>query len=118
LVPGFQGPESFRAVIQQGGSFLRMYPNTPFRKEQIYHLALANETWWSLSQAGAGDPTAEGSPKDPAGAEAARRRAIEFYEELLRTAPGSPEAGAGELVLPRLKLRLGTGERAFFCFSD
>ena len=115
---GCRGPNCFRTVIEQGEKFLREYPETPFRKEQIYHLALAYETWWSLSQAEPGDPTAEGAQIDKASAERARRKAIDLYEELTRIAPESPEARAGQLVLPRLKLGLGTGERMFFCFSD
>jgi hypothetical protein len=104
-------------VIKQGENFLREHPDTPFRTEQIYHLALANETWWSLSRAEPGDPTAQGAQVDSNSGERARKRAIELYEELLRTAPGSPEARAGQLSLPRLKLGLSTGERTFFCYS-
>jgi hypothetical protein len=119
LIPdsGCQGPNCFRAVIERGEKFLREYPETSFRKEQIYHLALAYETWWSLSQAEPGDPTAEGALIDRASAERARKKAIDLYEELIRIAPESPEARAGQLILPRLKLGLGTGERMFFCFS-
>jgi hypothetical protein len=112
------GPNCFRQVIQRGEQFLRDYPRTPFRKEQIYHLALAHETWWSLSQAAPDDPTAEGAQVDKASAAAARQRAIELYEELIRLAPESPEAERGRLRLTRLKLALDTGERAFFCFTD
>lgn len=115
---GTQGFEAFHSVIQQGQEFLKAYPRTPFRKEQIYNLALANETWWSLSQPEAGDPTVEGAHIDRAAAGRARKNAIDLYEELFRIAPESPEARAGQLVLPRLKLKLGTGERAFFCYSD
>jgi hypothetical protein len=104
-------------VIEGGEKFLREYPETPFRKEQIYHLALAYETWWSLSQAKQGDPTAEGAQVDRASAERARKKAIELYEELVRIEPESPEARAGQLVLPRLKLGFDTGERTFFCFA-
>ncbi len=114
---GCQGPNCFRTVIEQGENFLRQYPETLFRKEHIYHLALAYETWWSLSQAEPGDPTAEGAKIDKVSAEIARKRAIDLYEELARIAPGSPEARAGQLILVRLKLMLGTGERTFFCFS-
>ena len=118
-VPGLgcTGPNCFLAVIRQGESFLREYPQTPFRTEQIYRLALANETWWSLSRAEPDDPTAQGAQVDRNSGDHARKRAIELYEELLRTAPGSPEARAGQLSLPRLKLELSTGERMFFCFS-
>lgn len=115
--PDCDGPSCFQTVIQRGEKFLSQYPETPFRKEQIYHLALAYDTWWSLSQADKGDPTAMGVEVDKKSAEAARKRAIELYEELLRIAPGSAEAQSGTLRLPRLKLGLSTGERAFFCFS-
>ncbi len=114
---GCAGPNCFLAVIKQGENFLREYPDTPFRIEQLYHLALANETWWSLRQAELDDQTAQGAKVDRDSGDRARNRAIELYEGLLRTAPGSPEARAGQLSLPRLKLELGTGERAFFCFS-
>ena len=103
--------------VKQGENFLREFPHTAFRTEQIYHLALANETWWSLSRAEPDDPTAQGAQVDRKSGDHARKRAIELYEELLKAAPGSPEARAGQLSLPRLKLGLSTGERTFFCFS-
>jgi hypothetical protein len=114
---GCQGPNCFREVIRKGDMFLRQYPESRFRMEQTYHLALAYETWWSLSQAQKGDPTAEGAFVDKTSGEAARKRSIELYEELISIAPESPEARAGQLQLPRLKLGLDTGERTFFCFS-
>jgi hypothetical protein len=115
---GFKEPECFRDVITQGEEFLRRYPETPFRKEQLYHLALAQETWWSLSQAAPGDPSAEGARVNKPMAERARVNAIQLYEELSRSAPESTEALAGQFKLPRLKLKLDTGERRFFCTLD
>jgi hypothetical protein len=114
---GCDGPNCFRSVIEQGESFLERYPDTPFRKEQTYHLALANDAWWSLAHAQPGDITAEGARVTKASAERARQKAVKLYEELILTAPGSPEAHAAEIALPRLKLKLDTGERTFFCFS-
>lgn len=112
-----RGPNCFLSVIRQGEKFLQDYPDTPFRTEQIYHLALAYDTWWSLSQAGPNDPTAEGAQVNNVSGERARMKAIGLYEELIRVAGGSPEAQAGQLSLPRLKLGLATGERTFFCVS-
>lgn len=114
---GCDGPNCFLSVIEQGERFLDHFPGTAFRKEQTYHLALANETWWSLAQARPGDITAEGARVTKASGERARRRAIELYEELLHIAPGTIEAQAAQLALPRLKLRLDSCERTFFCFS-
>ena len=114
---GCHGPNCFREVIRQGEEFLRRYPQTELRKEQLFHLARAYETWWSLSKARPDDPSAEGAHVDPVSAESARRQALALYEELARLAPDSPEARAGHLRIPRLQLGLATGERSFFCFS-
>jgi len=96
-------PSTFRTVAQD-------------THESLFRRALAYETWWSLSQAVPGDPTAEGADVDPATGDQARRQALALYTEVIRTAPGSPEAQSAILRLPRLKLLLDTGERAFFCF--
>jgi len=114
---GCPGPNCFREVARQGEEFLRDYPETSLRKEQMYHLALAYETWWSLSKAAPDDPTAADASVGKTDAEAARKRALGLYEELERIAPESAEARAGRLRMTRLKLGLDTGERSFFCFS-
>lgn len=111
------GPNCFLPVIEQGESFLERYPDTSLRTEQIYNLAQANETWWSLGQAQPGDSSAQGARVTRATADRARIRAIKGYQQLLRIAPGTPEARAAEIAIPRLKLKLDTGQRIFFCFS-
>jgi hypothetical protein len=118
-VPGYgcDGPNCFLKVIADGEKFLREYPDTDFRREQTYNLGLAHETWWALSRAEPGDISADGAKISSASGEQARQRAIELYEEVIRTAPESRQARAAKLALPRLKLKLSTGERAFFCFS-
>ncbi len=114
---GCDGPNCFLAVIQRGEAFLNSYPDTPFRKEQIYHLAQANETWWALSQAPSDDISATGARTTKTSSEQARQRAVDLYEQLLLLAPDSLEAQSAKLALPRLKLKLDTGSRKFFCFS-
>lgn len=111
------GPSCFRMIIREGEQFLRAYPQSPFRRQQLYHLALAYETWWSLSQARPDDPTAEGADVDQAEGDNARRLALSLYAQVIRMAPESPEGRSATLRLPRLKLSLDTGERAYFCFS-
>jgi hypothetical protein len=111
------GPNCFISVIRQGEEFLNENPDSPVRSEQIYHLALAYDTWWSLGQAESGDITAMGARVTRASAERARLRAIDLYEQLLRIAPGTSKARAAQIALPRLKLKLDTGERTFFCYS-
>jgi hypothetical protein len=114
---GCDGPRCFLAVIKQGESFLQQYPNTTLRVQQTYQLALAHDTWWSLGNAMPGDLTAQDARVSKTSAERARQKAVALYEEVMLTAPGTPEAQAAEIALPRLKLKLDTGERTFFCFS-
>lgn len=115
---GCDGPNCFLAVITRGGAFLERHPDPALRLEQLHHLALAHDTWWSLAQAEPGDISAQGAKVTPESGERARLRAIELYEQLLEAAPpASREAVAARRSLPRLKLKLDTGERTFFCFS-
>jgi hypothetical protein len=113
---GCRGQDCFRPVIEQGQRFLESYPDSRFRTEQTYHLALAYDTWWSLSMAQPDDPTAQGAKVTKESGEQARQAAIRLYEEVIAAAPGTPAATAAELSLPRLKLKLDTAERTFFCF--
>ncbi|WP_238325972.1 hypothetical protein [Bryobacter aggregatus] len=107
------GADCYREVIQKGEAFLAQYPDTVFRKEELALLATAYETEWSLWRgAGSVDYGIHAKPS-AAAAEAARLKAIALYEELLRLAPGSPEAERGVLLIPRLKLKLDTGQRRF-----
>lgn len=114
---GCKGPNCLLPVIEQGERFLAQYPDTTLRREQTYHLALAYETWWSLSEAKPSDVTAEGAGVSRASGERARVKAIELYEELRRTLPESAQARAAQAASRRLKLKLDTAERTFFCFS-
>jgi hypothetical protein len=111
------GPNCFLEVIRLGERFLAENPDTPLRLEQTFHLALAHETWWSLSQATEDSPSSGSVKMDEVSGEAARLRAIALYEEVERLARGSRQARLGQIALPRLRLRIDTGQRAFFCGS-
>jgi hypothetical protein len=116
-------PDLFREVIEHGEAFLAQHPSTQFRKEVLFTLAVANESWWSVARAPADDGWVSGIPyprKDlnQRQAGAARDRAIHYYEEIVKLAPESPEAASAERRLPRLKLGLDTGQRRFFCSFD
>ena len=115
-------PDLFREVIRRGEEFLATHPQTDFRKEVTYLLAVANESWWSIAHAPPDDQIVAGSPyprraENARGGDAARQRAIDYYQEVVRLAPASPEAAAAQRRLPRLGLGLDTGQRRFFCFS-
>ena len=113
-------PDLFRVVIWRGEAFLAGHAATAFRREITYQLAVANESWWSIAHAAADDPIVSAPPyprkaSNAREAEAARLRAIAYYQEVVRLAPESPEAAAAVRRLPRLELRLDTGQRRFFC---
>jgi len=114
---GCNGPNCYLRVIERGKRLLDEYPETKFRTQQKFHIALAYETWWSLSQAAAGDLSAQGAIVSLKSGEAARLEAIRIYQEILVAAPKSTESEHARLVLPRLKLKFDTAERTFFCFS-
>ena len=115
-----KNPDLFLEVIERGEKFLAGHPATDFGKEVTYLLAVANESWWSTAQAKPDDPWVS-SPTYPRRlpnarlSEAARLRAIHYYQELLRLAPDSPEAASALRRIPRLELKLDTGQRRFFC---
>ncbi len=117
------GSDQFHAVIQQGLPFLEQHPKSPHQLDVQLTVAQAYETWWSLSQpqvTTADEPSEYvDTQKYQEGAEAARQKAIAYYERLLQTAPQSDQAAYARRVLPRLKLGIDTGQRRFYCtFED
>jgi hypothetical protein len=113
-------PDLFRLVIERGESFLASHPNTDFRREVTYTMAVANESWWSIAHAKPDDGIVAQIPyprraANARQADAARERAITLYKEVVRLAPDSPQAAAALRRIPRLELKLDTGQRRFFC---
>ena len=115
-----QNPDLFREVITRGEAFLASHPRTDFRKQVLYALAQANESWWSIAHAPKDDEWVNAPPFPRRAANAqqasrARDEAIRYYREVAGLAPGSPEAASALRRLPRLELGLDTGQRRFFC---
>jgi hypothetical protein len=113
-------PDLFRDVIEHGEAFLAQHPTTQFRKEVLFTLAVANESWWSIARAPADDGWVGEVPyprKDinKRQAAAARERAINYYQQIVDLSPESPEAASALLRLPRLNMGRDTGQRRFFC---
>ena len=52
-------PDLFREVIESGEAFLGGHPQTDFRKQVLYTLAVANESWWSIAHAPSRRPVGE-----------------------------------------------------------
>ncbi|MEJ2007852.1 MAG: hypothetical protein P8Z30_06790 [Acidobacteriota bacterium] len=107
------GTDMFHSVIEHSEKFLAGNPPRRMRVQTLFDLARAYETWWSLSLAVNNDYA--NPSKYQAGAEAARQNAISAYEQVVRLAPASDQAAYARLRLPRLKLGLDTGQRAYFC---
>jgi len=111
------GSDEFRMVIQTGERFLREYTESQNRPDVLLFVAQSYETWWSLSQAGSRDDYVDPA-KYQEGAEAAREKAIQLYEQLLTADPGGDAAARARQQLPRLKLGIDTMQRRFFCVYD
>ncbi|GAB4372206.1 MAG: hypothetical protein OHK0021_14670 [Bryobacter sp.] len=117
LAPQMQckGDSCFLAVIREGEAFLGKYPDSPYRDRQLFHLARAYETGWSLGQAGTDDVAAYETSIDAVGAALAREKAMGYYEKIIERFPASDLAQFAKLAIPRLKLKLDGRERHFFC---
>ena len=108
-------PDLFREVIVKAEAFLSAHPRTDFRKHVLYALAQANESWWSIAHAPADDEWVNAPPYPRRAANAqqagrARDEAIRYYREVVRLAPGSPEAAIR--TAPPAAPRAGAGYRA------
>jgi hypothetical protein len=115
-----KNPDLFREVIDKAEALLAGHPQTEFRTQVLYALAVAHESWWSIAHAPADDEWVNAPPYPRRAANArlaggAREEAIRYYREVVRLAPGSPEAASALRRLPRLELGLDTGQRRFFC---
>ena len=115
-----KNPDLFREVIDRAEAFLASHPRTDFRRQVLYALAVAHESWWSIAHSAADDQWVSGIPYPRRAANApqagrARQEAIRYYREVVRMFPGSPEAASALRRLPRLELGLDTGQRRFFC---
>lgn len=78
-----EGPDQFREVIKHGEKFLEHYPQSEVSDNVRLELARAYETWWNLSNA---EPNpSESTPASfKEGADAAKHKAIELYQEYLK----------------------------------
>ncbi len=112
-----EGTDQFRVVIRTGEGFLARQSQDAHRLVVLSDLAEAYETWWSLSRAHENDSYVERS-RYQEGADAAREKAIAYYEGVLRLASESDEAALARRRLPRLKLGIDTNQRRFFCIYD
>jgi hypothetical protein len=119
------GSDAFRPIIREGEGFLATHPQSRYRREVTYQIAKAYETWWSLSRAKACRTSDEKNcdeyvnPEDyQEGAEEARRKTIEYYEQVLATDSDDIMSADARRHLDDLKDNLDTVERRFYCIYD
>jgi hypothetical protein len=112
-----EGTDQFRRVIEQGEAFLAGHPHGWPALQTTLALAQAYETWWSLSRAPANDDYAY-APNYQEGADAAREKAVAYYQQVVRLAPNSPAAAYARLRLPPLQAEQDTPQRRYFCIYD
>lgn len=110
------GPK-FHDVIREGEAYLRKHPASRHRARIWFMLGMANETWWSLSQASPRDPYVIAS-EFAEGSQEARERAIHYYRKAISALPGTQMDLYAQWHLPRLELGLDTNSRPYFCVYD
>lgn len=115
-----KGEDQIREVIRQGESFLRQRPGSPYRGAVTLLVAEAYASWWSLSNEPAGSGmSAYVDPKQfQEGAEAARIKAIAFFEEVLQLAPRTRLSKFALHVLPALRNQQVLDNYRFYCVYD
>ena len=111
------GGDLFRLVIPAATAFLASRPQSKHAFDIRFALAVAYETWWSLSQASPEDLHADHMATDP-GVQHARREAIRHYGEIVRLSPGSLQGRYAARHLPRLMSGIDTAQRRFVCIYD
>ena len=115
-----KGGDQTREVIRRGEEFLRTHPASPRRAAVTYLVAEAYASWWSLSQTRSASGLADYvDPKDfQEGADAARLKAIEYFERLPALAPDTKfdkyARGAAKSLGDKEILQ----EPRFFCVYD
>ena len=110
--PGPGGDLLYRDVITEHLAKIRTHRGTA-SSIQLFELAEAYETWWSLSLA-PDDEELVTRADHAAGAATARQEAIKWYERLIREFPDSPEADRARRVIIQIRVGVDTGQRVFF----
>lgn len=114
-----KGSDAFRNVIREAEQFLATRPSSPRRLQVEFLAAQAYETWWSLSQPPDDKGVEEIAPEAyQQGAEAARAKAIVYYQDVFGKSAESAEAKYSAASLALLKEKRRTSQFRFFCYCD
>jgi hypothetical protein len=115
-----KGEDQTREVIRQGEAFLQQRPRSPYRVAVTLLVAEAYASWWSLSSEATGsDMSAYVDPKlFQEGAEEARLKAIDYFEQVPQLAPRTKLSEFAQQVLPPLREKQVLDNYRFFCVYD
>ena len=112
-----EGSDQFREVIRRGEEFLNERASEPPDVGVILTLALAYETWWSLSRASEEDVYVIAADY-ARGADDARRAAIRYYERVLASTVGPEVRAYAQEHVALLRLSVDPSQRAYYCIYD
>lgn len=104
----------YKAVIEDGISWLRRHPTSEFRPFVTAAVAQGYETWWSLSLAPESEELVTAA-EHADGAMRARELAIVWYDRLHRQYPESDEAKRSTTRANQVKIGVDTAQRRFYC---
>jgi hypothetical protein len=115
-----KGEDQTREVIRQGESFVQQRPSSPYRGVVTMLVAEAYASRWSLSNEPAGSDMSAYVDRNQfqEGAEAARIKAIGYFEEVVQLAPGTSFSRYALEVLPPLRDRQILDNYRFYCVYD
>ncbi|MDP2983854.1 MAG: hypothetical protein Q8O92_11055 [Candidatus Latescibacter sp.] len=116
-----EGQDQWRKVLEEGFTFLKKYPGSEFAPDIKFYMGQAEETLFNLGiikDHPARDTYRLSMSSYADKSEDARKQAIGYYDEVLR----SPQKGLYEnylkYILPRLRAGFATGTDYYFCFYD
>lgn len=116
-----EGQDQWKIVLERGATFLKKFPGSEFAPDVRFYMGQAEETLFNLGiikDHPARDTYRLSMSSYADKSEDARKQAIEYYEEVLR----SPQKGVYEnylkYILPRLRAGFATGNDYYFCFYD
>jgi hypothetical protein len=115
------GQNQWKRVLSEGAVFLEKYPGSEFVPDIRFYMGQAEETLFTLGTI-KDNPFMESSglswEQYADQSEYARKKAIGYYDEVLRSSQKSVYENYLKYVLPRLRAGFATGCHYYFCFYD
>jgi hypothetical protein len=106
--------DEFAHVIRHGNAWLSSHASSPWRPAVMTAVARAYETLWALSGTFTTNAR-ENARRLTADQAAARIRAIELYEAVIRLAPRSQDAAYARRRIVQVRAHMTTSQDAYSC---